>query len=182
MPDPQRVAYVTQTTLSVDETAEIIAALRERFPTIVGPPKDDICYATTNRQLAVKELFPEIDVLLVIGSSNSSNSTRLVETAQAPNVAAYIIDDETEIDERWLEGRETVGLTSGAFAPEKLLVGACEWFRSRGVAEIAPLASRFEGVSFKLPVEHGIDFVSARVRNYQFHPYWGLIADRLWLR
>jgi 4-hydroxy-3-methylbut-2-enyl diphosphate reductase len=153
VPDPQRVAYVTQTTLSVDESAEIIAALRDRFPRLVGPPKEDICYATTNRQLAVKELLPEIDVLLVIGSSNSSNSTRLVETARANDVAAYMIEDETEIDEAWLEGRETVGLTSGASAPEKLLVGVCDWFRSRGVAEIAPFALRFEGVSFKLPVE-----------------------------
>jgi 4-hydroxy-3-methylbut-2-enyl diphosphate reductase len=153
VPDPQRVAYVTQTTLSVDESAEIIAALRERFPRLVGPPKEDICYATTNRQLAVKELLPEIDVLLVIGSSNSSNSTRLVETARANDVAAYMIEDETEIDEAWLEGRETVGLTSGASAPEKLLVGVCDWFRSRGVAEIAPFAVRVEGVSFKLPIE-----------------------------
>jgi 4-hydroxy-3-methylbut-2-enyl diphosphate reductase len=153
VPDPERVAYVTQTTLSIDETAEIIAALHERFPTITGPRKDDICYATTNRQRALKEMLHEIDVLLVIGSSNSSNSTRLVETARTGEVAAYMIEDESEIDETWLEGLETVGLTSGASAPEKLLVGVCDWFRARGVTDIAPLALRSEGVSFKLPVE-----------------------------
>ena len=153
VPDPKRVAYVTQTTLSIDETADIIAALHERFPTIVGPRKDDICYATTNRQLAVKELLPQIDVLLVIGSRNSSNSNRLVETARTTEVVAYLIEDESEIDEAWLEGLDTVGLTSGASAPEKLLVRVCDWFRARGVTEIAPFASRSEGVFFKLPVE-----------------------------
>ena len=151
--DPQRVAYVTQTTLSIDETAEIIAALRERFPKIIGPQKDDICYATTNRQLAVKELLSEIDVLLVIGSGNSSNSTRLAETARTNDVPAYMIEDESEIDESWLEGLETAGVTSGASAPENLLIGVCDWFRARGVTDIGPFASRSEGVSFKLPVE-----------------------------
>jgi 4-hydroxy-3-methylbut-2-enyl diphosphate reductase len=155
VPDPARVAYVTQTTLSVDETAEIIAALRERFPAIVGPRKDDICYATTNRQRAVKDMLSEIDVLLVIGSGNSSNSARLVETARAADVASYLIEDQSEIDERWLEGVETVGLTSGASAPEKLVVRVCDWFRARGVTEIAPLALHDEGVSFTLPVELG---------------------------
>jgi 4-hydroxy-3-methylbut-2-en-1-yl diphosphate reductase len=153
VPDPERVAYVTQTTLSIDETTEIIAALRERFPRIVGPRKDDICYATTNRQRALKEMLPAIDVLLVIGSSNSSNSTRLVETARTAGVAAHMLEDESEIDETWFEGREAVGLTSGASAPEKLLVGVCDWFRARGVTEIASFASRSEGVSFKLPAE-----------------------------
>jgi 4-hydroxy-3-methylbut-2-enyl diphosphate reductase len=153
VPDPTRVAYVTQTTLSVDETAAILASLRDRFPAIVGPRKEDICYATTNRQLAVKELLGEIDVLLVIGSGNSSNSTRLVETARAADVAAHMIEDESEIDEAWLEGAEAVGLTSGASVPERLLVGACDWFRARGVTEIAPFASRTEDVVFKLPVE-----------------------------
>ena len=153
VPDPERVAYVTQTTLSVDETAEILVALRERFPAIVGPRKEDICYATTNRQLAVKELLSEIDVLLVIGSANSSNSNRLVETARTAGVAAHLIEDESEIDETWLEGAETVGLTSGASVPERLLVGVCDWFEARGVTEIAPLAARSEDVFFKLPVE-----------------------------
>jgi 4-hydroxy-3-methylbut-2-enyl diphosphate reductase len=151
--NPQRVAYVTQTTLSVDETAEIVSVLRERFPAIEAPRKDDICYATTNRQRAVKELLPEIDVLLVIGSHNSSNSTRLVETALAAGVAAHLIDDETEIEESWLESREVVGITSGASAPERLVVSVCDWFRARGVTDIAPFASRYEDVVFKLPVE-----------------------------
>jgi 4-hydroxy-3-methylbut-2-enyl diphosphate reductase len=153
VPDPERVAYVTQTTLSVDETAEILAALRERFPAIVGPRKEDICYATTNRQLAVKELLSEIDVLLVIGSANSSNSTRLVETARTAEVASHMIEDESEIDETWLAGVETVGLTSGASVPERLLAGVCDWFEAHGVADIAPFASRSEDVVFKLPVE-----------------------------
>jgi 4-hydroxy-3-methylbut-2-en-1-yl diphosphate reductase len=155
VPDPERVAYVTQTTLSIDETAEIIAWLRERFPAIIGPRTEDICYATTNRQRAVQEMLPEIDALVVIGSSNSSNSNRLVETAQAGAVAAYMIEDESELDETWLEGLETVGLTSGASAPERLLVGVCDWFRARGVTEIAPFALRSEDVFFKLPVEVG---------------------------
>ena len=117
IPDPKRVAYVTQTTLSVDETAEIIAVLRRRFPAIEGPDEGDICYATTNRQQAVKELAAEVDLVLVIGSKNSSNSNRLVETAQAAGVEAHLIDDESEIDESWLAGVDTVGLTSGASVP-----------------------------------------------------------------
>jgi 4-hydroxy-3-methylbut-2-en-1-yl diphosphate reductase len=155
VPDPDRIAYVTQTTLSVDETAEILAALRERFPAIVGPRKEDICYATTNRQLAVKEMLSEIDVLLVIGSGNSSNSMRLVETAQAAGVAAHMVEDESEIAEKWLEDATTVGLTSGASVPERLLTGVCKWFEARGVREIAPFAARSENVFFKLPVEVG---------------------------
>ena len=113
-----KLAYITQTTLSVDETGEIITALRRRFPEIHAPKKEDICYATSNRQWAVKELLVEVDLLLVIGSRNSSNSNRLVEVARADGVAAYLIDDETDIDESWLDGAETVGLTSGASAPE----------------------------------------------------------------
>jgi 4-hydroxy-3-methylbut-2-enyl diphosphate reductase len=155
VPDPRHVAYVTQTTLSLDETAQIVACLHERFPELVGPRKDDICYATTNRQLAVKELLPKIDALIVIGSGNSSNSNRLVDTARASGVSARLIEDESELDETWLAGFETIGLTSGASAPEKLLVGVCDWFRGRGVSDIGPLAARSEGVSFKLPVEVG---------------------------
>jgi 4-hydroxy-3-methylbut-2-enyl diphosphate reductase len=153
LPGAERVAYVTQTTLSVDETAEIISVLRDRFPAIIGPRKDDICYATTNRQRAVKEMLHAIDVLLVIGSRDSSNSNRLVETARAAEVPGYLINDEREIDERWLDGSETVGITSGASAPEKLVVRVCNWFRGHGVTDIAPFASRFEDVFFKLPVE-----------------------------
>ena len=153
VPDPERVAYVTQTTLSVDETAEILEALRRRFPNLRGPRREDICYATTNRQQAVKELAGQVELLLVIGSGNSSNSVRLVEVARAAGVESHLIDDETEIDERWLEGRETVGLTSGASAPESLVTRVCEWFRARGVAEILPLGSVVEDVFFRLPVE-----------------------------
>ena len=117
LPPDAPLAYVTQTTLSVDETAEIIGTLRRRFPGIVGPKKEDICYATSNRQWAVKDMLREIDLLLVIGSRNSSNSNRLVDVARAANVPAHLIDDETEIDEAWLDGIETVGITSGASAP-----------------------------------------------------------------
>jgi 4-hydroxy-3-methylbut-2-enyl diphosphate reductase len=147
------LAYITQTTLSVDETAEIIDVLRARFPSIRAPQREDICYATSNRQWAVKELLREVDLLLVIGSRNSSNSNRLVEVARAAGVAAYLIDDETEIDPAWLEGVENVGVTSGASAPERLVRRVCDWFRSRGVAEIAPHASVYEDVVFRLPVE-----------------------------
>jgi 4-hydroxy-3-methylbut-2-enyl diphosphate reductase len=150
--DPARVAYVTQTTLSVDETAEIVAALQRRFPAIEGPAASDICYATTNRQRAVKELAEEVDHLLVIGSHNSSNSNRLVETGRAAGVEAHLIEDETAIDERWLEGVETIGLTSGASAPEHLVRRVCEWFRARGVEEIRAAGSAVEDVFFRLPV------------------------------
>jgi 4-hydroxy-3-methylbut-2-enyl diphosphate reductase len=148
-----KVAYSTQTTLSVDETAEIVAALRRRFPQIRGPQKEDICYATTNRQAAVKALADEVDLLLVIGSRNSSNSNRLVEVARSAGVESHLIDDETEIDESWLDRVETVGVTSGASAPERLVVRVCEWFRARGVRDIAEFARVSEDVFFRLPVE-----------------------------
>jgi 4-hydroxy-3-methylbut-2-en-1-yl diphosphate reductase len=148
-----RVAYITQTTLSVEETAEIIDVLRTRFPTIRAPQREDICYATSNRQWAVKELAAHVDLLLVIGSANSSNSNRLVEVARAAGVAAHLIDDEREIDPAWLDGVETVGVTSGASAPERLVARVCEWFRARGVSDIAPYASVYEDVAFRLPVE-----------------------------
>ena len=148
-----RLAYVTQTTLSVDETSEIITALRARFPEIYAPKKEDICYATSNRQWAVKEMLAEIDLLLVIGSRNSSNSNRLVEVAHANGVASHLIDDETEIDETWLTGVEIVGVTSGASAPEKLVERVCDWFRSLGVTEIVPYRLVDEDVEFRLPVE-----------------------------
>jgi 4-hydroxy-3-methylbut-2-enyl diphosphate reductase len=153
LPADARLAYVTQTTLSVDETAEIIATLRRRFPQIVGPKKEDICYATSNRQWAVKDLLGQIDLLLVIGSRNSSNSNRLVDVARAANVPAYLIDDETEIDEGWLDGAETVGITSGASAPERLVTRVCDWFRERGVEDVEPFRMVEEDVTFRLPVE-----------------------------
>ncbi|HEY5661791.1 MAG TPA: 4-hydroxy-3-methylbut-2-enyl diphosphate reductase [Gaiellaceae bacterium] len=153
LPAGAPVAYITQTTLSVDETAEIIEVLKRRFPQIRGPQREDICYATSNRQWAVKELLGKVQLLLVIGSRNSSNSNRLVEVARAAGVASHLIDDESEIDERWLEGVETVGVTSGASAPERLVDRVCEWFRARGVRDIRPFASVYEDVVFRLPVE-----------------------------
>jgi 4-hydroxy-3-methylbut-2-enyl diphosphate reductase len=153
VPADTKLAYVTQTTLSVDETGEIITTLRRRFPGIRAPRKEDICYATSNRQWAVKEMLPEIDVLLVIGSRNSSNSNRLVETARAAGTNAYLIDDESEIDEAWLEDAATVGITSGASAPEKLVTRVCDWFRARGVTKIEPYRLVEEDVTFRLPVE-----------------------------
>jgi 4-hydroxy-3-methylbut-2-enyl diphosphate reductase len=146
------LAYITQTTLSVDETNEIVAVLRRRFPRIEGPAREDICYATSNRQWAVKTLLEEVDLLLVVGSPNSSNSVRLVDVAHAAGVDAHLLDDISGIDESWLEGRETVGLTSGASAPERLIAQLCAWFTERGaiVSEHAPVR---EDVSFRLPVE-----------------------------
>jgi 4-hydroxy-3-methylbut-2-en-1-yl diphosphate reductase len=146
-------AYITQTTLSVDETAEIIEVLKRRFPEIRGPQREDICYATSNRQWAVKELLGEVELLLVIGSRNSSNSNRLVGVARGVGVRAHLIDDETEIDERWLDGVETVGVTSGASAPERLVDRVCDWFRAYGVSDIRPYSSVYEDVVFRLPVE-----------------------------
>jgi 4-hydroxy-3-methylbut-2-enyl diphosphate reductase len=153
LPTGAPVAYITQTTLSVDETAEIIDVLKRRFPHIRGPQREDICYATSNRQWAVKELVDAIDLLLVIGSRNSSNSNRLVEVARAAGVEAHLIDDETDIDERWLDLGKTVGLTSGASAPEHLVERVCDWFRAHGVDDITPFASVYEDVVFRLPVE-----------------------------
>ena len=153
LPPGTKVAYTTQTTLSVDETGEIIAALRRRFPDIRAPKREDICYATSNRQWAVKELLEHVDLLLVIGSRNSSNSNRLVEVARAGGVPAHLIDDEAGIDERWLDDVETVGLTSGASAPEHLVTRVCDWFRMRGVNQIEPFRLADEDVTFRLPVE-----------------------------
>jgi 4-hydroxy-3-methylbut-2-en-1-yl diphosphate reductase len=154
VPADAKLAYVTQTTLSVDETGEVIAALRERFPAIRAPQREDICYATSNRQWAVKELLDQIDLLLVIGSRNSSNSNRLVETARAGGVDSYLIDDETEIEISWFhDGIKVVGITSGASAPEKLVRRVCDWFNERGVTEIEEHRFLQEDIEFRLPVE-----------------------------
>jgi 4-hydroxy-3-methylbut-2-enyl diphosphate reductase len=153
LPADTKLAYITQTTLSVDETLEIIAVLRRRFPQIYAPKKEDICYATSNRQWAVKEMAEHIELLLVIGSRNSSNSNRLVEVARDIGVASYLIDDESDIDPAWLDGVEVVGVTSGASAPEKLVERVCDWFRARGVTDIKPYRMVDEDVTFKLPVE-----------------------------
>jgi len=152
-PPGARLAYITQTTLSVDETREIVDVLRLRFPGIEGPAKEDICYATSNRQWAVKELLAEVDLLLVIGSRNSSNSQRLVDVARTAGVAAHLVDDATEIDEAWLDGVRVVGVTSGASAPEQLVRGVCDWFSARGVGDIVEFRSVYEDVVFRLPVE-----------------------------
>jgi 4-hydroxy-3-methylbut-2-en-1-yl diphosphate reductase len=151
VPDPSHVAYVSQTTLSVDETNEVIDVLRRRFPDIQAPPKDDICYATQNRQESVKAIAQRSDVVLVIGSRNSSNSNRLVEVARAEGVPAFLIDDDEEIDPAWLEAAETVGLTSGASAPEWLVDRVVERLRSLGATEVEELRAIEESMHFNLP-------------------------------
>jgi 4-hydroxy-3-methylbut-2-enyl diphosphate reductase len=150
---PDKVAYITQTTLSVDETLGIIRKLRERFPNIVGPKTDDICYATQNRQDAVKQLAPYCDLVLVIGSRNSSNSNRLVEVAKERGTRAHLIDYESEVEPEWLDGVETVGITSGASAPEELVQRLVEFFRQRGAEEVSEFQVVEENVRFMMPKE-----------------------------
>jgi 4-hydroxy-3-methylbut-2-en-1-yl diphosphate reductase len=149
--DPDRVAFITQTTLSVDETAQIIARLREKFPRIVSPKSDDICYATTNRQLAVKALARECELVLVIGSRNSSNSNRLVEVAREHGADSYLIDNATQVRDEWLDGVSTVGISSGASAPEELVSALVDFFRERGAEDISELTTVEEDVRFMLP-------------------------------
>jgi 4-hydroxy-3-methylbut-2-en-1-yl diphosphate reductase len=151
VPDPERIAYVSQTTLSVDETRSIIARLRERFPHIVGPRTDDICYATTNRQAAVKQMAPHCDLVLVIGSRNSSNSNRLVEVARDHGVDAYLVDNELHVEDGWLAGKRVVGITSGASAPEELVQRLVEFFRARGTRIVEEFHVIQEDVRFMLP-------------------------------
>jgi 4-hydroxy-3-methylbut-2-en-1-yl diphosphate reductase len=158
--NPERVAYITQTTLSVDETSAIIAALKRRFPAIVGPKTDDICYATTNRQQAVKELARECELVLVIGSTNSSNSNRLVEVAREHGAASYLIDNHHQVEESWLEGVETVGITSGASAPEELVERLVDFFGERGAESVSELKTVEEDVRFMLPGEIRTEFKS----------------------
>ncbi|HEY7755917.1 MAG TPA: 4-hydroxy-3-methylbut-2-enyl diphosphate reductase [Actinomycetota bacterium] len=148
VPDPERLSYLTQTTLSVDETNEIIRVLRERFPAIVGPPREDICYATQNRQDAVKEIARRSDVVLVIGSDNSSNSRRLAEVARDLGADAYLVDDETEVDPAWLDGADVVGLTSGASAPEWLVERMLTWLASLGATEVEEVRLAEERLRF----------------------------------
>jgi 4-hydroxy-3-methylbut-2-en-1-yl diphosphate reductase len=149
--DPDKVAFITQTTLSVDETMGIIRKLRERFPNVVSPRTDDICYATQNRQDAVKQLAPRCDLVLVIGSRNSSNSNRLVEVARQHGSEAHLIDNEHEVRDEWLNGVETVGITSGASAPEELVQRLVEFFRARGAESVSELEVTEEDVRFMLP-------------------------------
>ena len=150
--DASNVAYLSQTTLSVDETNEVIDVLRERFPEIQAPPRDDICYATQNRQEAVKDLARRSDVILVIGSKNSSNSKRLVEVAASLGTPAYLIDDESEIQPDMLEGRETVGVTSGASAPEWLVERVVAHLKAAGATQVEQLHTVDEQMHFSLPV------------------------------
>ncbi|HEY7960658.1 MAG TPA: 4-hydroxy-3-methylbut-2-enyl diphosphate reductase [Solirubrobacteraceae bacterium] len=151
--DPERIAYVTQTTLSVDETSAILARLRERFPSIVGPRTDDICYATTNRQMAVKQMSGACDLVLVIGSRNSSNSLRLVEVARECGTEAHLIDNREEVREEWLAGKRVVGVSSGASAPDELVDDLLDLFRERGVrqADISEFHVTREDIRFMLP-------------------------------
>ncbi len=149
--DPGKVAFISQTTLSVDETRGIIARLRERFPAIVGPRTDDICYATTNRQAAVQQLARQCDLVLVIGSRNSSNSVRLVEVARDYGTRAYLMDNASELEEHWLDGVRTLGITSGASAPEELVRELVTLFRDRGVSDISEVTVTREDVRFMLP-------------------------------
>ena len=151
VPDPDRVAYLTQTTLSVDDANRVIAALRERFPNIASPPKEDICYATQNRQEAVRELAGEAEVMLVVGSGNSSNSIRLAEVARQHGARAYLIDDVHDIDPAWLDGVERVALTAGARAPEKLVIECLDWLQTCYGAEVENRVVREEDVVFPLP-------------------------------
>jgi 4-hydroxy-3-methylbut-2-enyl diphosphate reductase len=149
--DTSRLAYVTQTTLSVDDAATIVAALKRRFPTIVGPKKDDICYATQNRQDAVKFMAPRCDVVIVVGSPNSSNSNRLREVAEQRDVPAYMIDNAAELDPAWIAGRPRVGVTAGASAPEVLVEEVIARLRSLGAASVRQLEGVEEHVVFPMP-------------------------------
>ncbi len=149
--DPDRLAYVTQTTLSVDDAARVVAALKARFPRISGPKKDDICYATQNRQDAVKKLAAECDLVIVVGSPNSSNSNRLREVAKNAGTPAYMVDNAAQLEAGWLEGKQRIGVTAGASAPEVLVEGVIARLQALGAEEVTPLAGIEETVNFPLP-------------------------------
>ncbi len=149
--DPDNLAFVTQTTLSVDDTNDVIDALRARFPSIAGPKKDDICYATQNRQDAVKVLTERADVVIVVGSVNSSNSNRLVEIATKRGLASHLVDDPTQIDPAWLDGVETIGVTAGASAPEALVQSVVDRLRALGASRVEEIAGKRERIVFPLP-------------------------------
>ncbi len=152
--DPAKVAWLSQTTLSVDETIQTVAALRERFPQLIDPPSDDICYATQNRQAAVKQIAKEADLVIVVGSDNSSNSVRLVEVAiEAGARAAYLVDDASDVDEQWLDGASTVGVTSGASVPEELVSGVLARLAELGYARVEEVEAVEERLVFQLPPE-----------------------------
>jgi 4-hydroxy-3-methylbut-2-enyl diphosphate reductase len=149
--NPERLAYVTQTTLSVDDTADIIDALKRRFPNVAEPKKGDICYATTNRQQAVKFMAPQVDLLIVVGSPSSSNSSRLREVAEKNGVESYMVDDASQIDPAWIEGKRRIGVTAGASAPEVLVQQLIERLRALGASSVRELDGVTENVTFPLP-------------------------------
>ncbi|CAN5199228.1 4-hydroxy-3-methylbut-2-enyl diphosphate reductase [soil metagenome] len=151
VPDREKIAYISQTTLSVDETRTIINRLREKFPAIIGPRTDDICYATTNRQAAVKQMASECDLVLVIGSQNSSNSQRLVDVARDSGTDSYLIDNESQLQDAWLDGKRVVGISSGASAPEELVSRLVAYFADRGVSDVSEVEVIREDVRFMLP-------------------------------
>jgi 4-hydroxy-3-methylbut-2-en-1-yl diphosphate reductase len=152
--DPSRVVWLSQTTLSVDETMQTVAALKKRFPELADPPSDDICYATQNRQVAVKAMAADCDLVLVIGSRNSSNSVRLVEVALATGArAAYLVDYAREIDSAWLQGMHTVGVTSGASVPEVLVRGVLDFLAEHGYTDVQEITTAEEKLVFSLPRE-----------------------------
>jgi len=153
VPDPQRVAYSTQTTLSVDDAERIVSRLRRRFPGLQGPARDDICYATQNRQEAVRVLAPETDLFLVVGSQNSSNSRRLAEIAAAAGIPAYLVDGPEDLHDAWFQADQTVGITAGASAPESLVQGCVEYLQQRFDAVVEERVLRVESVHFTLPIE-----------------------------
>jgi 4-hydroxy-3-methylbut-2-en-1-yl diphosphate reductase len=153
VPDPDKIAYLTQTTLSVDDTRDVIEALRRRFPRIVGPPRDDICYATQNRQAAVKTVATDVDVLLVIGAANSSNANRLVEVARSRGTRAYLINDVRDVRREWLEDTGRIGVTAGASTPEVLVAQTVEALRARGATSVREVRVVEEDVRFALPPE-----------------------------
>jgi 4-hydroxy-3-methylbut-2-enyl diphosphate reductase len=149
--DPARLAYVTQTTLSMDDAATVVGALRARFPAIVGPKKDDICYATQNRQDAVKFMARQCDLVIVVGSPNSSNSNRLREVAQSRGIDAYMVDNATQLRSEWITGKRRIGVTAGASAPEVLVQAVIARLAELGAARVTQLEGIEEHVSFPLP-------------------------------
>jgi len=164
VPDPEKIAYLTQTTLSQNDTRRIVDALRKRFPAIQGPPSADICYATQNRQEAVRELTRHVDLILVVGAQNSSNSNRLVEEARELETESYLINDVSEIQEEWLEGVRSVGISSGASAPETLVQEVVRYFQQRG-ASVEELETRQENVQFALPANLRADMKRAGLQQ-----------------
>ncbi|MEI8066423.1 MAG: 4-hydroxy-3-methylbut-2-enyl diphosphate reductase [Actinomycetes bacterium] len=164
--DPNRVAWLSQTTLSVDETLETVAALRKRFPNLMDPPSDDICYATQNRQVAIKEIAPKADLVLVVGSVNSSNSVRLVEVSLEYGAkAAYLVDFAAEVQEEWLNGVETIGVTSGASVPEILVTDLLKWLAARGFSDVETVTAMEEHLLFAIPAELRKDIREAKEAN-----------------